>query len=326
MGSPLIVFATAYFGRSALEHVPADVKPCFSDDRSRLREADAVVFHIPDFTYRRFGDTPKYPGQLWVAWSMESDANYPLQVDPRFRRPFDLTIGYKRSADIWTAYLPALEDWLNAQQFVQAPRQSAVPAVMFQSAPHNRSHRIEFATELMRHVRVDSYGRVLHNCDLDEADRGTPTKMRVIGQYCFCLAFENSISPDYVTEKLFQPLMAGTVPIYLGAANAHEFAPPHSFIRADGFGGAKGLAAYLHHLMTHPDEYGAYLAWRHRPLPDSLVALISRRRNESVWRDLIERVAARRRQRLRAYPRFPFGYPAALRARWLKCMSRARLS
>eukprot|EP00960_Hanusia_phi_P059267 764116-Hanusia_phi.AAC.5 len=42
---------------------------------------------------------------------------------------------------------------------------------------------------------------------------------------------ENSFVDDYVTEKFYQALIAGSVPVYLGAPNIHEFAPsPNSFI------------------------------------------------------------------------------------------------
>jgi len=325
MGNPSVVFATPYFGGAApLQDVPPDLRAFYSADRSRLKHADAVAFHIPDFTYARFGDTPKYKGQLWVAWSMESNANYPLQADPAFLRHFDLRISYERSADIWLPYLPALEAWHDAQRSPRPPGHSDAPVVMFQSANDNRSGRFEFAAELMRHIRVDSYGKTLHNCDLAETDDGRATKMRVIGRYAFCLAFENSIAPDYVTEKLFQPLLAGTVPVYLGAPNAHEFAPPHSFIRAGDYGGPRGLAAYLHHLTAHPDEYAAYLAWRAQPLPEPLRALVLRSREQNVWRDLVERLAASgTKSQVEKLPRLPFGYRAALRSRLWKLSTRS---
>ena len=34
-----------------------------------------------------------------------------------------------------------------------------------------------------------------------------------IQKYLFAFAFENQNCPDYITEKLFRPLMAGSVPI-----------------------------------------------------------------------------------------------------------------
>jgi hypothetical protein len=320
MSEPLIVFATRYFQRAPpFDQIPTEVLGHFSDDRSKLKDADAVIFHIPDFTYRRFGDTPKYRGQLWVAWSMESDINYELQADPVFLRHFDLSIGYKRSADLWAGYMPPLEEWQRAKRAPLAMLRKAAIAVMFQSAAENQSGRIELAKTLMKHMHIDSYGKVLHNCDLEQPDRGAATKKEIIGRYYFCLAFENSISTDYVTEKLFEPLMAGTVPVYLGAPNAQEFAPHHSFIRADEYGGAKGLADYLHHLREHPDEYQAYLAWRDKPLPQSLSDLALRIQHQNVWRHLVQTVAnGKKKSNFRRSSHLPFGYRAALRSRLAK--------
>src|SRR5688572_22191758 len=64
-------------------------------DKRRFDEADAVVFHIP--TLR--GMPPrKRPGQLWVAWSMECEANYPRLRHPPFMSRFDLTMTYRLDA------------------------------------------------------------------------------------------------------------------------------------------------------------------------------------------------------------------------------------
>jgi hypothetical protein len=144
---------------------------------------------------------------------------------------------------------------------------------MFQSAREDHSGRLGFATELMQNIEVHSYGRVLNNRALSGPDLRRVTKHQTISTYPFCLAFENSIDTDYVTEKIYDCLMAGTVPIYLGTPDVAEFVPEGSYIDATAHGGPRGLAAYLKHLLERPDEYASYLAWRDKPLPASLVAM-----------------------------------------------------
>jgi Glycosyltransferase family 10 (fucosyltransferase) C-term len=79
-----------------------------------------------------------------------------------------------------------------------------------------------------------------------DPDRGTATKLATIARYKFTLAFENSICRDYVTEKFFKPLVAGSVPVYLGAPNIRELATAeHCFIDTADFEGPAELPAYL---------------------------------------------------------------------------------
>ena len=49
---------------------------------------------------------------------------------------------------------------------------------------------------------------------------GSP-KLPLFARYKFALALENSLAHDYVTEKFYQPLLAGAVPIYLGVPFPH---------------------------------------------------------------------------------------------------------
>ena len=152
-------------------------------------------------------------------------------------------------------------------------RTATAPVVMFQSASLDHSGRIGFTAQMMEHIKVHSYGRILNNRTLSGPDLRRLTKHQTIAAYPFCLAFENSITTDYVTEKIYDCLLAGTVPIYLGTPDVAEFVPEGSYIDATAHGGPRGLAAYLKHLLERPEEYASYLAWRDKPLPAALVAM-----------------------------------------------------
>jgi hypothetical protein len=56
------------------------------------------------------------------------------------------------------------------------------------------------------------------------------SKFQVLQNYEFCLCFENMAMDGYVTEKIFDCLYAGTIPIYLGAPNILEIIPGEVFI------------------------------------------------------------------------------------------------
>ena len=250
----------------------------FTNDRGALGSAAAVVFHIPSLHRpSRWRPPRKRPGQLWAAWSMESEVNYPVLADCRFMGRFDVTITYRRDATIWCPYLPAGDEFEAALSAPVPDKTAGAPVALFQSATIDRSGRNRLIGDLMERMEVHSYGRFRNNRQVGTADRGPETKRAVIAAYKFCLAFENSIAPDYVTEKFFEPLLAGTVPVYLGAPNVADFAPgPKSYIDATAFAGPDDLAAYLKRLDTDDAAYGEYLTWRRHGLSPAFRRLLAR--------------------------------------------------
>jgi hypothetical protein len=268
----LILFYNSFFGTPPAQ-VDCGPEHTLTTDRSLLPDADAVVFHLPGA--REIGDARKYPGQTWVAWSMESTIHTPMMDQPELMRHFDLTMTFSPRSDVWYGYMAQRSMWEAALARPLPRRRHANPLVMFQSATVDRCGRNAFCAELMQLMPVDSYGRFLHNRELDIPDRGPETKSEVIGSYKFALGAENTFETDYVTEKFFQPLLAGTVPVYRGAPNVADFAPgERCFIDANAFASTRELAEYLTHLDHDDAEYATYHAWRTQPLRPSFERLL----------------------------------------------------
>jgi len=117
-------------------------------------------------------------------------------------------------------------------------------------------------------VTVHSMGRCEHNFEWTPPGGRTRgrfiDKIDMLRRYKFTLAFENANVDDYVTEKFFQPLVAGSVPVYMGAPNSEVYHPaPHSVIRTDEFASAEELAKYLLFLDKNEDAYNALLEWKY---------------------------------------------------------------
>jgi hypothetical protein len=205
--------------------------------------------------------------------------------DPQYMARFDFTMTYRWDADVPLMYWgPELRPLLLRPP---GPKTAPAPAVFFSSNLRERSGRTQYVRELMRHIQVDCYGRAFPNRQL-AGDRGRESKLVTLSRYRFDLAFENSVSRDYVSEKFFDPLVAGCVPVYRGAPNIEDFAPgDHCFISAADFGGPQDLAAYLQHLTHNPAEYAAYFAWKERPLRESFIKKI-----EIAEKDPFHRLAA----------------------------------
>lgn len=56
------------------------------------------------------------------------------------------------------------------------------------------------------------------------------SKYETLSHYLFCLCFENMNMTGYITEKLFDCLYAGTIPLYLGAPDISSLMPAEVYI------------------------------------------------------------------------------------------------
>lgn len=92
----------------------------------------------------------------------------------------------------------------------------------------------------------------------------TGGQVAVMRDYRFCIAIENSIAEDYVTEKVYAALDAGCLPVYYGAPNGLDFVPvPESVIDYRALGGTpEALMAEIVRLNGDEQAYEAKMAWR----------------------------------------------------------------
>jgi len=241
-------------------------------DHAYIAAADVIVFHMP--TLKGDESIRKREGQLWVFWSMECEDHYPLFRDPKILGLFDIYMTYRSDADVQVPYL--LLD--HKEKLRQRPAKKEYLANAFISSPLNLSKRNECLKELMSLIKVHSYGKMFNNSAIRN-DNGFKAKMDIISSYKFTLAFENAIAKDYVTEKFYDPLIAGSVPVYLGAPNIEEFAPGDKcYINLNSFGSLKELAEYLLMLDANEQQYREYLSWKDRPFRPLFVRKIEERR------------------------------------------------
>lgn len=249
-GSPLIF---------SQEELPTECS--ITMDRKQLPNADAVVFHLPDLQwYMNATEIVKPEGQIWVAWSLECEENYPWMKNREFRENFDLWMGYHQDDDILYPYYQ--NDYEKRLLNPILPNKRNNKVCMFISSSVNQSYRQEYLAELMKYTEVDSYGKLFHNKELPE-DVGVETLLKIASEYKFMISFENAIANDYVTEKFYNPLLVGTVPIYRGAPNIKDFIPgENSFLDVNAFNSPKELAEYIEKCYKDNDVYDHFFEWR----------------------------------------------------------------
>jgi len=92
---------------------------------------------------------------------------------------------------------------------------------------------------LNQYKKVASPGKHLNNISMDVGERYAKdwmfTKIEFQSSCKFSLAFENTSSPGYTTEKLLHAFITGTIPIYWGNPEVTKDFNPKSFINCHDF-------------------------------------------------------------------------------------------
>ena len=109
--------------------------------------------------------------------------------------------------------------------------------------------RVEFCRKLAAYKSVDCLGSVLRNAEggvkarykKSYAERELNTdwekaKIDTQSRYKFTIAFENTRLPGWATEKLIDPLLAHSIPIYWGDPAVAEYFNPKAFINCADYG------------------------------------------------------------------------------------------
>lgn len=115
------------------------------------------------------------------------------------------------------------------------------------------SQRMDLVKSLQKFASVDIYGKCGAKCD--------SCKPKLGADYFYYLAFENSLAGDYVSEKPYEVLNTGLIPVVYGGADYAKFLPPHSYIDAQQFKTTKELAEFLVELSQDTERYLGYFWW-----------------------------------------------------------------
>ncbi len=222
-------------------------------------DPDNVLF-TADFQF----DAPKRsnPHQQFIILTMEPLWLVPHWNNTAYMSNFNVTASFRKSSDIQVTY---------AQELSTLPLESITPtrlAVFINSNCNPPSKRDDYVQELMKFIPVDSFGKCLHNKEIaeefSECVNGRPhvIKQCVLAHYKYTLSFENCIEEDYVTEKFYDALQVGSIPIVRGAPNIGQYAPdPDSYIDANNLT-PHALANLILSTENKKDGYLQYHQWR----------------------------------------------------------------
>ncbi len=236
-----------------------DISRCvLVDNRTLYESADLVVFHHFELRRHKTAPSSESPSarQTVVGMAFIRSATKQQQL-VAIQQPFNLTMSYHPQADITVPYGKLLQRKPDLDFVI--PKNKSYEACWVVSNYIKQHKRSAVFQELKNHLNVQLYGLAAKKTLPKEA------LLPTISRCYFYLAFENTVSPHYITEKLWRnSFQAGTVPVVLGPPRRDYEAvvPPNSFIHVDDFKSIKALAEYLRGLTKDPEKYNAYFTWR----------------------------------------------------------------
>jgi hypothetical protein len=126
--------------------------------------------------------------------------------------------------------------------------------------------RERFVDKLSLYKTVDCAGRFKNNYPIVEGEPGTIygsiSKIRHLQNYKFTIAFENSCEFNgligYTTEKIFEPFVAYSIPVYWGNPNIHLDFNSDCFINWWEFGSDEKTIEKIIQIDNDKDLFSSY--------------------------------------------------------------------
>lgn len=108
-------------------------------------------------------------------------------------------------------------------------------------------YREKFFKALSSYKKISAPGLSMNNMtSIDKLYKGSvwERKRQFLSNYKFTIAFENYVYPGYQTEKLYDAMMANSIPIYMGDPFISDVFNTASFINANDYAKVKNKLLY----------------------------------------------------------------------------------
>ncbi|XP_059474507.1 alpha-(1,3)-fucosyltransferase 10 [Neocloeon triangulifer] len=236
---------------------------------------------------------------LWALLHEESPRNSALlqHKDALSLFNFSATFSRHSSFPLTLQHLTSLEDLVGNEFFVSwkakteyQQKLGLAPVVFIQSDCDTSTDRDTYVKELMKFIKVDSYGACLQNKKLPESIRDPMLALhsaefwKFQARYKFSIAIENAECPDYLTEKLWRPLIIGSIPIYYGSISFQDWMPfDKTAISVRDFDTPETLAKFIAMLDSDEEKYMGYLEHKKRGIEEIENKNLVRVMKERTW-------------------------------------------
>ncbi len=261
INDPIVIFEPANPKGDGFEEMPNCPIRCITTANQLFRDTADLSNHGVGAYAPRHADRPCKHIKYMVN-SMESEVNYQDLYLARINKTnFDWVSSYRLDSDNSLPYFEyTIFDWFRDVQFPKDRSQPGSATVVSFISNCGPQKRLKYIQSLMKYMPVENYGQCLRNVAGARYGKGD-----VMPKKKFVLVFENSETWDYSTEKLYDSLSLGSVPVVLGPPNVGQLVPDlHSYIDVKDFASPKHLSEYLKYLDEHDEEYLKYFEWKKR--------------------------------------------------------------
>ena len=248
-------FVDSYIEQAKVCQLPGRAKCIMNHDNP---SSDAVVkFYktIEESVPRR----TCYP-QILV--SLNSEAEYE-GLDHGYAQYTEIMADYHLQSNIKLLY-SCWNIWHLLRVTLPDPKQHAGVAMFISNC--GALERIEYLSKLSTYVKIDSYGTCLHNMDKPSSRKyGSDYKMQsnwvdeflqISSKYRMVIAYENTIAPEYISEKVFMVLRSGAIPVYRGPPEIYQHIPGrHTIINIDDYKTPEDLGRYMNKVLLDDSLY-----------------------------------------------------------------------
>lgn len=221
-------------------------------------EADGVLMQLNKL--RGMGHPPlKRGNQVFVILEREATPRKKIPI-LKFQHVFNWTMTYRQDSDIFYPYGQIVERTERSamKDYTEIFRKKKHSIVWFVSHCKTRSKREDYVKELQKYIEVDIYG----GCGSLQCPRhGSKSKAcnkRLVDEYFFRIAFDNTFHRDYVTEKLFEHFPLDMIQLVRGSSD-YKYLPEGTVIDVKNFSSPEDLAQYLKTLMNDKETYTEFL-------------------------------------------------------------------
>ena len=115
--------------------------------------------------------------------------------------------------------------FLQRRNFINSFKRINFCAALISNNISTDGFRLKFINELNKYKKVDMGGKYNNNIG-----KSVINKIEFLTSYKFSIAMENSEGDGYISEKIVESFLAGTIPIYYGDYMIDEYINPNSFI------------------------------------------------------------------------------------------------